>query len=102
MFLGAAVHLLLDYSDWFLWFSYYSQRVPSLLLAPLILKKGGDVEKKLDKLGRECAICGFDKAWDSHLILGYREVMLCPNHHFMVHKGIISEKKILSILKKKR
>ena len=101
IFIGTAVHLIFDYLDWFVWFSLYSQRIPSIVLYPLIKKRQKYYQNKLKRLGHKCIVCGFDKAWDSHLINGYKEVMLCPNHHFMVHRGLITDKELIKILKKK-
>ena len=101
LFIGAIAHLITDYYDWFIWFSLYSQRIPSIILYPLIKRRQKYYETKLKRIGHKCIVCGFDKAWDSHLIHGYKEVMLCPNHHFLVHRGLISDKELIKIIKNK-
>src|SRR3989338_1828890 len=65
VFIGTIVHLFVDYLDWFLWFSYYSERIPSIILAQFVLKRAKFFNKKLDRLCRKCIVCGFDKALDS-------------------------------------
>jgi len=102
VFISALVHTALDYFDLFIWFSIYSQREPSILLRPLIHRKSKYYHKLIKSLGRKCIVCGFDKAWDIHFIFGDKtnKVLLCPNHHFMVHRGLISDKELMKLKKK--
>lgn len=61
--------------------------------------------KKRD--GAKCRICGFDLAVEVHHILprsagGTHElsnlITLCPNHHAMVHRGIVSQDELRAIV----
>jgi hypothetical protein len=102
IFIGALVHMIVDYFDHFIWFSYYSGRIPSIILAPTILRRGRQVRNKSKRLGSKCLVCGFDKAWEVHFISSYGKVLLCPNHHFMVHRGIITNKELIALDNKKK
>ena len=97
IFIGAFVHILMDGFDWFVWFSYYSGRISSIILAPIILKKGKQINNKKNKLGNKCIICKFDKALDIHFIMNYGRVLLCPNHHYLVHKKLISNEELIKL-----
>lgn len=60
-------------------------------------------KKKVEKRGGNCIVCGFDSIVHLHHIVPISEgglfnkrnlVCLCPNHHAMLHKGIITEEDI--------
>jgi len=104
IFIAVLVHFFMDYMDWFIWFSIYSQRTPSILLWPLVYRRSKIYNKWFKKLGNKCIVCGFDKAFDIHMVFGdkTKAVLLCPNHHFMVHRGLISEKELLKLFEKRR
>ena len=55
--------------------------------------------------GNKCAICGFDKVLDVHHIYGSKGIrsykgdiseyiVLCPNHHMMYHRGVLTYKEL--------
>lgn len=102
LFIGAFVHLFVDFFDGFVWFTYYSGRVTSIFLYPLIQFKGRKVMKTIRDLGGKCVFCGFDKAWEAHYIPGHGLVMLCPNHHYMVHRGLIHDKDLVKLDKRRK
>ena len=80
-----------------------------LLKQGIIPERKKSVHNKNNKkhyFGDKCQICGFDIATNLHHLEPNRPstpmnmINLCPNHHAMVHKGIISKDALLEILKK--
>ncbi|MCU0289413.1 MAG: HNH endonuclease [Acidobacteria bacterium] len=65
----------------------------------------------LDRDNGKCVICEFDVVVHAHHIESRSDggsnhldnmVTLCPNHHAMVHKGIITKKELLKYIKDKK
>ena len=102
MFIAATIHMCMDYLDWFVWASIYSQRMPSIILWPLLYRRSKLYETWVRKLGGKCIVCDFDKSLDIHFVFSNKAkaVLICPNHHFMLHAKQISEEDLFKHGKK--
>ncbi len=69
----------------------------------------GVTKEVFDKLDKKCLICGFDKIIDVHHLVAKSKggshdlsnfIVLCPNHHEMMHHGDYREEMTKTIKEK--
>lgn len=72
-------------------------------------KKGGVTKEVFDKLDKKCIVCGFDKIIDVHHLVAKSKggshdlsnlIILCPNHHKMMHHADYREEMTKTIKEK--